>query len=441
MLSINKKKLMLHKIQHEIKNLFYGLDSPKHNEILTSPTSSITITGWALFKNKPVEVILSMNGEEYIYTCDTARQDVVSNFKVNLNRDVENNCGFSISVSSLDDAKIGFIINGSPVWIANLQLTSEDVLPKILFGQDGHLFLDNDTNKSVEQFTGKRLISNEAINQWGLYFSKIEEYAKKNNIEYIFTLAPAKELVYPTLYPHKKSAITPVEQFLVKFSPFNILYPANQLYEAGDISYSKLDSHWTDYGAGIVVSSIFEHFGIRVNSHFPFPFKVQKQQGDLGCKMPNPFSQDLLKADFSIARKNKNFDNKITNRGGIQIYENNKSPLDSKIVIFGDSFSVNMVPYLAMNFRKVVHVFSGARIDYNILDHESPDYVICEITTRFLISPPELTYSVSDDCNRKLSSMQINEKDSFINDLFTTNNQRYNFYLNKTLFNTDIKAN
>lgn len=428
-----QKKLKLHKLHHDTKNLFYGLDTPKNDEIMSPNTSSLIITGWALFNSKPIDVVLMTNGEERIHTCEIIRNDVVSNFKNNLNRDVENKCGFSISISNLTDTKIGFIINGSPVWIASLQLSSEDILPKILFGKDGHLFLDNDTNKSVEQFIGKRFISDEALSQWRLYFNKIEDYTKKNNLKYIFTLAPAKELVYPQLYPFKKGIITPVEQFLVNLNYFNILYPVRKLYEAGDISYSKLDSHWTDYGAGLVVNSILEAFGITINNQFPFPFKVQKLQGDLGCKMSEVTTQDFLKADFSKARVNKTFDNKITNRGGIQIYENINVPSESKVVIFGDSFSVNMVPYLVMNFRKVVHVFSGARIDYDILNHEQPKYVICEITTRFLISPPELNYSVSDDCNRKFNCMHIKEKDHLINELLSNSNENNNFYLNKTL--------
>lgn len=99
-----------------------------------------------------------------------------------------------------------------------------------------------------------------------------------------------------------------------------------------------------------------------------------------------------------------------------------------------------MVPYLVTNFKKVIHVLSGARIDYDILEQELPDIIISEITTRFLIQPPDLNYSVSDDCFRKIDSMPESEKKDYIKNVIDSTTDNYLFFLNKTLLNFELET-
>lgn len=422
------RQIQVTKITHNTQGLIYAIDTPKSEEVRIFNSSMLKVSGWVLFDNKPVDVIIDCAGNEYIHSCQIIRNDVISLLK----RDAEAKCGFIIPIINPINFKIGFKINDSVVWVAEIKVKPA---PKVLQGSDGHLFLDNDTNKSVEQYTGKALMSKECLSLWSDYFLKLDFASKELKFEYAFTLAPAKELVYPNIYPHTKSPITPVEQFLVETAGFNILYPLNELREAGDASYWKLDTHWTDYGAGVVVNKLLKTFNKEPRNPYPFPFNIKKLNGDLGSKLPQLTVQDIMIADFSSAKKLKTFDNKIINRGWIQVYENTNSHNSEKVIVFGDSFSVNMVPYLVNNFRTVIHVLSGARIDYDIVRHEQPDYVICEITTRFLIQSPDLDYSVSDDCFRKINSMPKQEKVSYIEELTSNGKNELEFYLNKTIFN------
>ena len=43
----------------------------------------------------------------------------------------------------------------------------------VVEGKEGYLFLDNDNNQSVAQFTGIRCIDKEGLEQWKLYLKKI----------------------------------------------------------------------------------------------------------------------------------------------------------------------------------------------------------------------------------------------------------------------------
>ncbi|WP_370598715.1 hypothetical protein [Escherichia coli] len=414
------------RISHEISGLVYCLDSPTTEEIRHSKSFLLKVSGWVLFDKKPVDVILQINGKESIHPCERIRNDVVSA----LNNNSEAQCGFLIPVVYPVDLKIGFIINGAAVWVASVKIKPT---PKVLLGLEGYLFLDNDTNMSVDQYTGKTLMSDDSLSLWEEYFQKLSAYTNGKKSSYIFTLAPSKELILSQFYPYRKNSITPIEQFLIAFNKFKIFYPLDVLQKTGALSYSKIDTHWTDYGAAIVVNSMLGLLNIEPKEPFPFPFNVKRISGDLGSKVPQIITQDILKADYSSIDKYKVFDNKILNRGWIRVYENEKSLRKEKVIIFGDSFSTIMVPYLASIFNKVIAIVSGARIDYEILENENPDYIICELTTRFLIQSPDKNYSVSDDCLRKINNMAENERDTYINDIVQDTTDKYKFFLQKTL--------
>lgn len=216
-------------------------------------------------------------------------------------------------------------------------------------------------------------------------------------------LAPAKELVLPHFYPYPKADITPVEQFLVHFQREGIIYPKDALSDAGDATYSKQDTHWTDYGAGIAVGHMLCKLGLSMEEPFPFDFRIVKDAGDLGVKLSTPTDQTLLKVDFSPALQHLVFDNRLKSRGLIQVFQHPEAPLAHSVVVFGDSFAYNMIPYLANAFAKVVYVLSGASIDDEIVAHEQPDLVICEITTASWCKRQRRTTRFRTTANEKYS--------------------------------------
>ncbi|MGU5716579.1 hypothetical protein [Aeromonas taiwanensis] len=419
------RRINVTKLQHGVANLMFSIDSPRTEDVTLFTSSMIKLSGWALYNNRSVDVAIKHHSVEEVFKCERVRNDVLKN----LNIEADSLCGFLIPITFSGSFDVGFIINDAVVWGARVDIKPAE---KVQFGKSGHLFLDNDHNKSVEQFIGKELISDDNISSWKEYFSKLNEYTSRCNSKRLFTLAPAKELVLPQYYPHKKSDITPVEQFLIHFHAENIIYPKGALSDAGDSTYSKHDTHWTDFGAGVATNYILGCIGISLKDPFPFPYRFIKSIGDLGIKISKNTIQEIMKADFSVARSFKVFDNKINNRGLIQVYQNPNAVIQQSIVVFGDSFSNNMILYFVNAFSRVVFVLSGANVDYDILKHEQPDLVICELTTRFLVQAPESNYSVSQDCKRKILIMSASDQANFITSLRNTN-EEYSFFAQKTI--------
>ncbi|WP_270793555.1 MULTISPECIES: hypothetical protein [unclassified Aeromonas] len=419
-------------LKHGIPNLIFAIDTPRAEEIRLFTSSMIKLSGWVLYNKNPVEVVIKHSHGEDIFKCNRFRPDVLKN----LNIEAVELCGFLIPITFSGSFDVGFIVNDGVAWGARIDIKPAE---KIQFGKSGYLFLDNDHNKSVAQFNGQELISEKSISSWRDYFSTLNEYIDNSKAKRIFTLAPAKELVLPQYYPHKKADITPVEQFMINFHMEDILYPKDALSHAGDSTYSRQDTHWTDYGAGIVANYILDSIGTSLKEPFPFQFRIIKAKGDLGVKISKTTYQEVMKADFSSARKLKTFDNGINNRGLIQTYHNPDAVINKKIVVFGDSFSHNLVPYFVNVFSRVVYILSGASIDYDVLKHEQPDLVICEITTRFLVQAPESNYSVSHDCKRKILTLSASEQADYLHTL-QTSDQKHAFYIQKTIAELDAPA-
>ena len=110
----------------------------------------LKLSGWVLYENKSLDVILQYNDHESVHSCKVIRNDVIALLK----KDAEARCGFIIPIVHPIDFKIGFLINDAPIWVASVKIKQAS---KVLYGSNGHLFLDNDTNKSVEQFRGTHL--------------------------------------------------------------------------------------------------------------------------------------------------------------------------------------------------------------------------------------------------------------------------------------------
>ncbi|MFQ2572540.1 hypothetical protein ACK3Z8_15070 [Aeromonas caviae] len=390
-------------IRPDIAGLKFSIDSPHTCSYFKSNHSAIHLSGWLLYRGSQNNLFIIKNGEKTILNYNTSRLDVVRHF----NEDVNNSmCGFSYAITSLDSFSVGTTINNIDYVIARIDISSPQ---KVLLGHHGHLFLDHDTNQSKEQFIGLKKISNDDLSVWKNYLSFMQEYMNKQGIQYVFCLAPAKENVLSSYYPFNKSPETPIEQLLTIGT--DIIYPLDILRDIGDTSYSKIDTHWTDFAA-LQVAEYLDNILNKTNTEIGisrFPFYIKKTYGDLGVKTTPQTSQNILKADFSKIYEHIIYDNKVNNRGWVRVFENHNSANSEVVVFFGDSYSVNMLPYFVEKYRRVIHVFSGASIDLDVIAHEKPSKIVVQVASRFIIKPPKSNFCFTSEISRKAYEKNANK--------------------------------
>lgn len=382
-------------------DLRFSIDSPKAMQLHSQAGVYIKVRGWILGKSGVIPKIILDNPEKTVITPSVARPDVAA-----IHSSEHINCGFEFYVELGKSLKIGALTGAESLWIAEISCDSFGVLK----GYDGYLFLDNDTNKSLSQYKGELPIDSDNLEAWGHYFSKIESEEKALYGKSLFLIAPGKEYIFPDKYPVARQGLSTLDQFLCTFAKDYFVNPIKELSAERNYTYSKVDTHWTHFGAKVAAETVCKRLGVDFFEP-AHSYSFSKISGDLGSKVLPVQLERIPNLDSPHVDACRIFDNRIGNRGRIHIYHNPAAASPKSCVIFGDSFSTTLAPQLVGTFQRLVHVFSGADIDWRIVEHEKPDFVIAEITTRFLIKAPYLNFSIDSELSRKYSAMGKAKRD------------------------------
>jgi len=273
---------------------------------------------------------------------------------------------------------------------------------RILEGPLGHLFLNNDTNDTAGQFRGDILISDENVRAWKNYFEELHAKAKEADANICFMVAPAKEEVFSDLYPVRRAETTPIDQLTRIATGVPFLFPIVELKLDRGLSYSRTDTHWTDFGARVAAGTFLRQAGLEEHiACLPSVFHIIENSGDLGRKLTPPVTEPWMRAKLNPAPEIL-YDNYIKNHGRMWILQNQAAPVAETLVIFGDSFGITLTKCLALVFQRTVYCHTAAMWDEFVIEHEQPRYVLLEMAQRFIVSPP-LDRKLWDSVAQKVS--------------------------------------
>lgn len=253
-------------------------------------------------------------------------------------------------------------------------------------GSNDWLFLGDDSNASVRQFCGEIKLTPQVADAWGGYFKWLNDQARERNFSYSFLIAPSKESVYHQYYPYSKSDRRPVDDFLSRFPA--ALYPVENLsIETPHHTYSRTDTHWSDFGAFVALKHQLQTMSIDLDDA-RFEFELVDIVGDLGNKVTPNVSSSSAMLKGAAYSNHRIVNNEIHNHGRIWIFENKDAPIKRNCVLFGDSFALNFTKILSRVFSRLAYVHTTTPTP-EILDVENPSIVICQVAERFLPRAPE----------------------------------------------------
>ena len=325
-------------------------------------------------------------------------------------------CGFIAFLKDIPTRfSLGVTINGDVCWLCEVELHGEPlVLPKaaetqVIRGEDGWLYLDNDTNHSVDQYTGRLLLDDEGLVGWKQYFDDCTTVAKRVGARQAVLIAASKEQVLPEFYPHTKGKVTLHDQVsALHREEHRVLDTAGLLAARPDKTacFIKTDTHWTDRGAMVATLGLLEKLSLDAqaaqahfakDAYFTMPFA-----GDLGVKLSPAASAPTEFLQVPPPASGAAFDNGLPNVGRVLVFENTQALWPFRLVIFGASSSYPMLKYLKRLFTRIVLVHSAGNVDPEIVAHERPDYLVMQTTARFMISPPSHGFRLAEAVAEKL---------------------------------------
>lgn len=257
--------------------------------------------------------------------------------------------------------------------------------PTVRYGD--HLFIGGDTNFVNEQHMGVVNIPAADKAEWLKILEARQVRLAKQGSSFLFLLAPDKQTVYRHLLPNTYQCRQ--ARFLADLPYVLDVAPSLETMVKYLNLYPQTDSHWDQLGAYTVSEVILARFGINMPP-LQMTWVEQSYDGDLGSKLTPPVTSVRRVAKLK-SRSSLICDNLIPNNGRVRVWAKPSSVIgnrQTRLLLFGDSFSYDLVHFLKEVFDIVVHVHSFA-VDYRVAEAFAPGWVICEITERFVARLPK----------------------------------------------------
>jgi len=290
------------------------------------------------------------------------------------NQYYNDNFGFRKDLISLNGKMMDKVFNESPN-------------DRVLVGKDGWLYFDN--KDSLLDASGRAKISNDLVNKGVDAFYQNWQEAKNKGLKYLFVIAADKTTIYAEFLPDyfKYGSAHRIDVFknalLSKYPDFPLvdLRPVLLKAKSKEVVYHKTDTHWNKRGAHYGYVKIVKSFGFKPYLRNQFIDVVNGEYfGDIaqtmGIKQTN--------RDFGLVKKFKgniyfNGDEsaeikKIFHKPSI--FESNDKALP-RLFVYKDSFFNELQDLVSEHFSKSIYINEfPCRIDYDILENYSPDYII-----------------------------------------------------------------
>jgi hypothetical protein len=276
--------------------------------------------------------------------------------------------------------------------MAKRALSSTDTAPNVLAGNDGWLYYSGDN--MVNNYLGISKLSLRRLKIWQVTLEERRDWLAARGIKYLFIMVPNKESIYPDYLPGwLKQAPTKSDQFVAYMRVHSTveildLRPALRAARGRDSLFYKTDTHWNLMGGFVAYGAVMSKLSNEIPELAPIDredFEIQRASaagGDLARSAGEP---DIIDGNvYTFTPKSQLPELEFYDDGGNQWNwrEFGSLPLPktasssgltainsqraNNAVIFGDSFTIALEPFLGYHFGKCVyfrHEFVSKDID------------------------------------------------------------------------------
>ena len=259
-----------------------------------------------------------------------------------------------------------------------------------LTGRDGFLFhRDHD---ALDQLTANLVLRRRQIAVWIAALEGRLAWCERHGSAMRFLIIPEKHVVYDDKLPRlirvspRRAAMQLLDALGGELSA-RTSYPVEALRAASRAkpTFFKTDTHWNAYGAFVAYQTLMAglqpEVALETVREGELVWKERPYIGDLGVRFTRERGETMAAAE-PTANYRLTFQNHNFSRGAVHVYENERRDLPT-CVLFRDSFSNFLIPYLMRGFSRLVAV-SSLSCHYDLLEQEKPDIVLFVVIERFL---------------------------------------------------------
>lgn len=259
----------------------------------------------------------------------------------------------------------------------------------VIKGKNDWLFLA--APDSIESHINKHPFTQEELERVYKYIKDLDDYCKKHNKKFYMFIAPDKSKVYEEYYTDKIKKVheeSKAEQFLKYMkdhSDIKIIYPREKLIslKGKDLLYWKQDSHWSALGAYygyLELMDVIKKDFKDIEVFHPQEYFTEKNVGDLYRILPK-IAVRKDNADYKVPVETAKYSHVVKKDTKASIDECYNPQGKYNLVMYRDSFTLLLLPYLAHSFKDSKFIWK-----HNVVskEMEDADIVIFEMVERFL---------------------------------------------------------
>jgi hypothetical protein len=282
----------------------------------------------------------------------------------------------------------------------NVKLLGVSPMDSVLLGKNGWLYYakDGDINM-VDDYRGITMFSDEQLKKIKDNLEEQKAWLKAKGIPFVLLFAPNKESIYPEYLPdnikkvQEETRLNVLISYLKKNSDVDIIDMRNELINNKNqgLLYYVTDSHWSELGAFYGQKAIMDE----VNKYIPevkskelSDFNLIKETSIEGGDLAKMLSlQDQYKEqDVHVVPKTPykwhvatDYNYQLT-QGMVTENDNKALP---RLLMFRDSYTINMQPYLSDYFSTAVYQWNHS-FDPKLVMDTKPDVVVHEVVERYI---------------------------------------------------------
>lgn len=285
----------------------------------------------------------------------------------------------------------------------NVKLLGTSPMESVLLGKDGWLYYSKDSNiNMIDDYRGLNLFSEDQLKKISDNLEEQKKWLDSKGIPFILVIAPNKESIYPEHLPDNikkvqdKTKLDQLVSYLKQNSDVTVIDMRQKLIsekESGSLYY-RTDSHWNQLGAYYAQEEImkevtkhFKNIKPKTLEDFTVTKGVGNEGGDLAkmLSLKKNFKEDIVVLNPKVQNKWTSVDKPPYPLEQGVVTENQDKSLP-RLLMFRDSFTLNLQPYLSDYFSTAVYQWNH-NFNPELVEMAKPDIVIHEVVERYI---PEL---------------------------------------------------
>lgn len=283
----------------------------------------------------------------------------------------------------------------------NVKLLGVSPMESVLLGKNGWLYYakDGDINM-VDDYRGITRFTDAELKKIKDNLEEQKKWLQAKGIPFVLLFAPNKETIYPEYLPdnikkvNEETRFNQLITYLKKNSDVDIVDVRDVLTEhkAEGSLYYKIDSHWNDLGAFYGQKAIMDSVNKYIPkvksknlSDFNFINETSTEENEDLAKMlslQDQYSEKVVRLVPKTPYKWHtvlDYSYKLS-QGMVTENENKALP---RLLMFRDSYTRNMQPYLSDYFSTAVYQWNHS-FDPSLVLEAKPDVVVHEIVERYI---------------------------------------------------------